>query len=538
MPNSLSTARPNDQPESEHPEAGQAAISLILILGLFLFAILGFAVDLTNIWFHRQAARAAADAACQAGAMDLLVGSASSASGFTAGTGSNCVSNPKASICTYAKANGYNGSGIVNNAVSNSVSWTFPSSVAGVSSTGSSFLRVSIAENIRTYFTSLLSSGNVQLLNMSCTCGVVQVKAAAPMMILDPSASGSLTYSGGAGIVIAGGPARSIQVNSSSSTAIKWSASGMINLSAGGPNGTGSNFAVVGGPAAAPGSGTCNSNAGFCPGSTGIWKGGVTPVADPFAAVPVPASVKSLVPAHGTGGLKVAYGTDGCPDSGNGCYEFSPGYYPSGLVFPNNYMTMIFDPGIYYLNGSLNSGGSNTLRMANPAGTKQTDGIMFYFYSGTFNISGGQGSVNAVSTTALTCDGSSPPASLGMPSTINGNVLWGQCTANGTYTDAGGDTTDTESSTGSRGILIYQAHANSGTTALSGSGQLSFGGSIYLHSTTGTSDVFNLSGGTSTGTFILGQIVADKISLTGSGAIRLALNPTPSVDMSKVAILQ
>src|SRR5258708_11263801 len=53
-------------------EAGQAAISVVLILGLFLVGILALAVDFTNIWFHRQAAGAAADAACQAGAMDLF----------------------------------------------------------------------------------------------------------------------------------------------------------------------------------------------------------------------------------------------------------------------------------------------------------------------------------------------------------------------------------------------------------------------------------------------------------------------------------
>lgn len=51
----------------ESGESGQAAISLVLILGLFLLGVLGFAVDFTNMWFHRQAATAAADAACQAG---------------------------------------------------------------------------------------------------------------------------------------------------------------------------------------------------------------------------------------------------------------------------------------------------------------------------------------------------------------------------------------------------------------------------------------------------------------------------------------
>ncbi len=523
-------------------EEGQAAISIVLILGMFLLAVLGFGVDLTNMWFHRQAGRSAADSACQAAAMDLLAGSPSSTSGFTAGQAGDCVGSPKATMCAYAAANGYNGAGLSSTAESNNVSWTFPSSVTGVSSTGSSFLKVNIAENVRTYFMSLLLPSHFQTLNVACTCGVIQVKEPAPMLVLNPTISGAFTYSGGGGVIIAGGPARSVQVNSSSPTAVKWTASGMIDLSAGGPKGTGSDIGIVGGPDTFPtnyGTTTqCNGNSGYCGGTTGNWKGGVLPISDPYASVVAPNSVTSVTPSLGVGGLKVAHGVDNCPDQNNGCYEFSPGYYPSGLKIPNSYMTMIFQPGIYYLNGSLNSGGSNTLRMAKPSGYQQTDGLMFYFLSGSFNISGGAGGgIDPVSTKDLTCDGSAPPASLGMPSTIGGNVLWGQCTANGTYWDASGDTTDSRGAPGTRSLLIFQAHSNTAQTALSGSGQLSFSGTIYLHSTSG-GDVFNLSGGTSTGTFILGEIVADQVQLSGSGAVRLALTPAAIINMSKAAILQ
>ena len=307
----------------------------------------------------------------------------------------------------------------------------------------------------------------------------------------------------------------------------------------GGPNGTGSDVAIVGAQTNTPGSGTCNSNSGFCGGTTGSWKSGVTPINDPYGSVPVPASVKTLSPVLGTGGLKVAHGVDGCPDQNNGCYEFSPGYYPSGLNFPNNYMTMIFRPGIYYLNGWLSSGGSATLRMAKPSGYLQTDGVMFYFISGSFNASGcsgcTSGSIDNVLTTDLTCDGSAPPAALGMGTSIGGNVLWGQCTTNGLGCRRRHE--DSRGSPGSRGLLIFQDHANTAQTAFTGSGQLSFSGAIYLHSSS-NGDVFNLSGGTSTGTYILGEVVADQAWLTGSGKIKLALNPAATTNMSKVAILQ
>jgi uncharacterized membrane protein len=71
------------------PEAGQASILIVLMLSLFLLAALAFAVDYTNIWFQRQQAQTAADAACSAGAMDiyqLAAGATLPHAGFTPGT--------------------------------------------------------------------------------------------------------------------------------------------------------------------------------------------------------------------------------------------------------------------------------------------------------------------------------------------------------------------------------------------------------------------------------------------------------------------
>jgi hypothetical protein len=179
--------------------------------------------------------------------------------------------------------------------------------------------------------------------------------------------------------------------------------------------------------------------------------------------------------------------------------------------------------------------------MAKPSGYKQTDGVMFYFLSGTFSISGGSGGtqsgIDSVSSTDLTCDGSSPNSNLGMSSTLNGNVLYAQCTTNGTYYDSGGDTTDTISATGSRGLLIFQDHSDTSAPSLTGSGSMVFSGSLYFHSSTyGT--VLALNGGASSGTYMLGEIVADQVSLTGSGVIRLALNPSANVMLGKVGEFQ
>ena len=537
-------------------EQGQAAISIVLILGLFSLAVLGFGVDLTNMWFHRQAGRAAADAACQAGAIDILAGASSSGpqAGFTAGTASDCESTPAATMCAYTQANGFSGQGFNNNSASNKVSWTFPSSVAGVPTTvGNTYMKVTVAENVRTYFMSLVNATKYQTLNSSCTCGVVQVKAAAPMVVLHPTLSGSFYYSGGGALDIYGGPQRGLQVNSSSATAVQWLASGMINLSGGGPNTTGSDVAIVGGPSTIPTNGT---STGYNGGSTGAWKSNVIPVTDPYQGVPVPASVKLVTPTGGTAGVWVGYGVDGCPDHNSpayvgqdaqghnlpaNCHEFSPGYYPSGLTMPDNYSTVIFKPGIYYLNASLVVSGSTTLRVAKPAGYQQTDGVMFYFLTGSLNLSGCTGClashIDDVPTSDLTCDGSYPLAGLGMGTSIGGNVLWGQCAANGTYWDNGSDTTDSRGNPGSRGLLVFQDHADTTQPAFTGSGQLSFSGGLYFHSTS-YSDILSLNGGTSSGTYVLGEIVTDQVQLTGSGTIKLALNPVATTNMAKVAILQ
>lgn len=545
-------------------ESGQAAFSMALMLGMFGMAVLGFAVDLTNMWFHRQAARAAADSACQAGALDMLAGVSGvsmTGAGFTKGTDSNCVSTPAAVMCSYAAANGYTGTGLSTTAESNAVSWAFPSSVTGVTAnTANSYMRVTVQENVRTYFMSLLTLKRFQTVSTACTCGVVQVKAAAPMVVLHPTMSGSFYYTGGGKLFIVGGPQRGLQVNSSSTTAISWAASALIDLSKGGPNHTGSDVAIVGGPAAIPttnGGGTWQAGtAGFSGGSTGSWKSSVLPVSDPFGSVGAPNSVKLTSPSGGTAGTWVNYGVDGCPDHNSpayigqdsnyvrlpaNCIEFSPGYYPSGLSFPNNYSTVIFKPGIYYLNGSIVSSGNQILRMAKPSGYAQTDGLMFYFLTGSLNFSGctgcSQSNVDDVLTTMLTCDGSSPDSNLGMGSSIGGNVLWSQCATSGTYWDTGADTADSRGTPGVRGLLVFQDHGNTTQPQFTGSGQLSFSGAMYFHSST-YSDVLSLNGGTSAGTYVLGQIITDQVSLTGSGMIKLALNPSATTNMAKVAILQ
>jgi len=556
-------------------EAGQALLQLILILSFFVLPVLGFSVDLTNMWFHRQAVQTAADSACQAGALDLLASASgvsapnSSFTSFVGGTANNCVSLPGASLCKYAGFNGYVGAGFSASSVSNSVSWTFPASVAGVVKPGSSqsahpFLQVVIEENVKTWFLGLVGKKYVPVA-AACTCGLANVMGAPPVVVLDPTSSASLEFGGGAVIKLVGGSQRSIQVNSSSTTAVQCDPSGEIDLSAAGSAATGGDLGTYGGPSANPTCyGSAYENLALNPGTTGAWRSNAMPVADPFGGVAAPSIPATSPTGTNTNAEIVAYGKDGCPDHSptnyvgattphSGCILLEPGYYPSGVSLAANDV-VIFKPGLYYFNGSLNIGGSDEVRPATPcvpscspystAASQQTDGVIFYFASGQLSVSGGSGAlsssrVDAINATALTCDGSSPPAALGVPATLNGNALVAQCAAGGTYWDAAGDTSDSRGNPGSRGILVFQGHNNPAISAtFSGSGTLAYAGSMYYHSTTGSMSSFSINGGAGTTSYVMGNIVADKINLSGSGKINMQLNATPSVGMLKAGLFQ
>jgi len=205
-------------------ESGQATLFIVLVLGLFLLGSLCLAFDLSNMWFHRQAAQTAADAACTTGAMDLLVdaqGGATGHQGFSPGTAFDCTSGgrPGSSVCKYALKNGYDST---NMAKGNLVSVSFPASVNGVTAPPPSiaptpFIRVDVLDHVQTFFSGLLSGNTTQDVRAFSTCGVVLAQAPIPLIVLDPrdTDGATLDVQGNPTVSIYGGPQRSIQVNSS-----------------------------------------------------------------------------------------------------------------------------------------------------------------------------------------------------------------------------------------------------------------------------------------------------------------------------------
>ncbi len=592
-------------------EAGQASLVMVLMLSLFLLAVLAFAVDYTNLWFQRQQAQTAADAACQAGAMDIyqtVSGVTLPNIGFVIGTAGNCnsFSSPGPSMCWYAAKNGFNGytSGPAD------VSWTFPTSVSGVTSPPSSqapnpFMQVKVTLPVKTYFSTLITGNQTQQVGAVSSCGLTQIMEGAPIMILNPTISGALYFTGGASLTIVGGPPRSIVVNSSSATAALCGSSGAIDTRKGGPNFTGSDVGTYGGPHTTPGSSTgcygTNSNtglpAGFNGGATGHWVWPATPVPDPYAGVPAASAMKSVTPLSKSSN---AYFTltapeiDGCPDTAptnyynwsptcslsnnslkcRGCIEYAPGYNPNGIS-QNANDVVVFLPGVYYMDGDLAIGGSDTIRMAKPCANSQgvvnttpgtgncssitqnaganggggggpwtwhqTDGVMFYFHgSAKPVISGGSGApqsprVDKVPASDLTCDGSTPPAYLNLPNALDTNLMLAQCTSKGSYWDTAGDTTDSVGSI--RGLLMFMDHADTAAPQLQGSGTLAYTGTLYFHSSS-YATIFKIPGGTTSGTLIWGNVVTDQMQLTGSGALTMALNPAATTPIMKVSLLK
>jgi len=575
-------------------EAGQATLFLVLALGIFLLGALCFAFDMSNMWFHRQAAQTAADAACAAGAMDLLVdaqGGATGSQGFTAGTNFSCTTNPTYPVCQYAAKNGY---ASPNSSPGNAVNVSFPTSVIGVTAPPSSiaphpFIRVDIVDHVQTFFLGLFSGGTTKDVLTFSTCGLVLANAPIPIIVLHPTLTNSLNESGTPVIKILGGPVKSIQVDSGATTAVNIGGSSSINLTKGGPNYDGSSLGTYGGPATAP--------TGFTTAGSGTWISPAAPINDPYAQVAAPTTVpgapavptdltygaagnacegKSPTKCTGNpctvsdiqgGNCYVSHSTHGCPDPGattpplpnNGCQLFTAGYYPSGITVKGS--VGIFDPGFYYLNGGLGLQSGSMVRPGTGTGDG-SQGTVFYLTGTAQTCSGqtglvcvgsdsGKTGLDSFTTANVKCaSGPAPDPRLGLPPTLDGNVLLAPCT--GTYGDPAG---------AYRGFLFFQDRSNDVGGGWGGGGGFLLAGSMYFHmcntSGTGTNcsatvctnigkcaagssfgSNFTLQGSSGSASYVLGQIITDTLTMGGTPTINMSLNPNSTYTTLKASLLQ
>jgi len=574
-----------------HKESGQTMIITVLALGTFLLAAAGFGVDVANLWYHRQAAQTAADATCTAGVMDVLyqdegepAPAAASGSWSWIGQDDQDCSGHYATgtnmwaPCWYAAQNGYSsGAGTV---VLNYPK--APTSVSGVSTCSSSsgtaclpgyvpnsLLQVNVKDAVRVFFMGMVSGKKTVNVGAQATCGVVAVQSPVPLLVLDPRDETSVNVNGKITIAIYGGPTKSIQVNSSSTSAVVFKgASGSFDLSQGGPSTTGSSIGVTGAEA--------QSSVNLTLGSTGSYIAPSGAISDPFATICAPGETKQCqspigsnsTPAIPTNSIgKNGSGTvgpkiDGCPaDGGKGgtCLHFVPGLYSNGISVKNN--AAVFDPGVYYVSNGMTLDSNSEVCAGSGVSPYQGDGssgATFYFVdNSSISVnanSGGDQCTNSSGNTLTAGDikctsASTLPGNMASSTVLNGNILLAPCS--GYYGDPLGTT---DPSGEQRGILFFQNRgAAAATPQWGGGGAFTLAGAMYFHycdnateprsgencdATNGYTDVLTLQGVAASGTYILGDIEADQLSMGGNPTINMDLSSTAAYYILKATLLQ
>jgi hypothetical protein len=563
-------------------EAGQAMLFVLLAMSLFLLAAIAFSVDMGNLWFHRQSAQSVADAACTAAAMDMLytANGGGPKGNFTPGTNFSCSSSSTAAPCVYANKNmGGAASALTSGTSGYDVAFTFPASVAGLpactTGTGApaicndpaaltnNFVQVNVDDRVQLFFASLLSGSRTTDVGAQATCGVVAANSPIPLLVLDPRNETSVDNVGSFNIKIAGGPQRSIQVNSISSSAVNISgAPGTFDLTLGGPNGTGSDFGVSGNEGAT----------NFVTGATGQWVDPVPKISDPFASIPAP-GVPGGTPTVTYGVTGAAATAFGCPDPTGGCDHYTPGHYSGTLQVKKNQPGAatgyaVFDPGIYYLDSDFKADANSCLRPSTVAGDG-SGGTVFYFSgTGTLQIGANSGTLTNCQTavlplTQVRCINSGAgtttlPSGVVTAGGLVGNVLLGPCKAPAGGGTNYGDPLGVNDPLGEqRGMLFFQNRsanlaAAGNQPSWGGGGAFGLAGMMYFHycnsadgaglgsncNTGAFTDQFSLGGGSSSTTFVIGDLVVDKLHMNGTPNIEMDLNPNALYYVFKASLLQ
>src|SRR6266852_774328 len=108
---------------------------------------------------------------------------------------------------------------------------------------------------------------------------------------------------------------------------------------------------------------------------------------------------------------------------------------------------------------------------------------------------------------------------------------------------------------GNRGFLFFQNRSNAANggsctagfggncAIIGGGGSFVFSGFVYLHKGNGAScgtdtSCLTLAGGSGGNSFTIGNIVVDKISLTGGSAVKMVINPTAPFSVLRPTLLQ
>jgi hypothetical protein len=331
-------------------------MALAALLMPVVVGALAMALDGGVLYLQRRQAQTAADASALAGAYAIYNGSnftVAQSTAITMGT-QNGFTIPKANVTQPTSTQ-----------IAVTVTSSPPRFFSGLWGTGS--LSVSASA------TAQASSGSSSTTPYSTSA----------VVLLDPSASGSLYLAGSAQIMASAG----IQVNSSSTTAVNANNAG----------GTSSPINVVGR--------TTTSSGGFL---TGTVTTGVASVGNPLSSISTPTNPGSSTNQNSHMNSYPGYGS----------YTMQPGQYTSSVSLGNG-GTFTMNPGLYYFTSGAD------LTIANGA-TLTGSGVTIYMDSGS-TISFQGGTTTTLSASSSSSGGTIPgvvymqnPTSTASPSFANG----------------------------------------------------------------------------------------------------------------------
>ena len=491
-----------------HDEDGQALVLVALAMSLFLLGAVGLAVDGSHLYAQRQMAQAAADAAAQAGIMSVFDGTnVAGTAGFSTASTFTCSTTDLRTPCAYASLNGF---GQVS---SDTVTVSFPADTAapGVSFSNDpvNLIQVSVQRSVNTTLMRMLgpTATNVSATAMAA---IVSVMSPTPILVTHPSLSNSFTLQGTPRITICGGPSRSIQVNSGSTSAVSLGGNASVDLSHAGPldngycgTGTGADFGNWGGPSTKPSGITLG---------VGNYVDPASPIQDPLAGVAPPP-----VPPVARTPTALGNGLNGCPASPQkACMLYYPGLYTGGIDGKNS--TPVFSPGIYYIQSTQGMQCSANCDMYMASGVPADGSI------GT-NTGWPAGNMLVYNTGPVGNPTNAGAFNLG----ANGNIYLSGSPAASAY----------------KGMLFFQdRNSVAQSHSLGGGGSLSLVGTIYMTNTIATMTTtpsqyqsLSFSGHGGSTTTITGEIIVGALSLGGSSGITMNLNAQALYNIRQVALV-
>jgi Flp pilus assembly protein TadG len=489
-----------------------------MVLGISLFGIVGLALDGGQLYVARQRAQAAADAAAQAGVMDLYRGygsTAASASAIAYGVKNGFASSevdPEYPACsTLAWCNGH---------------------VTLSGTDNPNLIQVTVTRVVNTVFLRAVGI-NTSTVKAQATAAVTLEPQPVPILVLHPTAPGSFSKNGSNTITICGGPPRSIQVNSSSTTSLSIAGnSGTVDLSHAGPldtagdctAGTGADFANVGLQNPYPGTILLGTK-------PGQYISPASPIADPLLTVAEP----SVQPAQAA--LPVSYSSaadlaaHNCPVS---CTVYSPGFYDGTTRRLNNISGFaILRPGIYWINhNGLQLGSQTIVRMASAAIDKTDPTGLTTWTNQVLIYNNPQAAVTTNDIFSISANSGKLPG--------NNTYPTADCPSGGNCFNG------SPTSSAYKGILFFQSRSTATTLAhsLQGGGGLTIKGTIYLTHTAastasdGKFQSLNLQGNAGGTTKVQGEIITDELSLGGNSTITMNLIGTSTFLVRQVALVQ